>query len=44
MKAAAASPTAKTAAHKRKAAAGGKGFALELQAGVDETDAHFKRA
>jgi methyl-accepting chemotaxis protein len=33
------------AAHKPKAsAAGGKGFALELQAGEDETDAHFKRA
>jgi len=40
MKAAAASP----AAPKAKAAAGGKGFALELQPGEDETDAHFKRA
>jgi methyl-accepting chemotaxis protein len=40
MKAAAASPPAP----KAKAAAGGKGFALELQPGEDETDAHFKRA
>ena len=45
MKAAVAHPPAKAAAHKPKAsAAGGKGFALELQAGEDETDAHFKRA
>jgi methyl-accepting chemotaxis protein len=44
MKAAAAPPAAKTAAHKPKASAGGKGFALELHAGEDETDAHFKRA
>jgi methyl-accepting chemotaxis protein len=44
MKAAVAHPAAKTAAHKPKASAGGKGFALELQAGEDETDAHFRRA
>jgi methyl-accepting chemotaxis protein len=44
MKAAAAPPAAKTAAHKPNASAGGKGFALELHAGEDETDAHFKRA
>jgi methyl-accepting chemotaxis protein len=44
MKAAVAHPAAKTAAPKPKASAGGKGFALELQAGEDETDAHFKRA
>jgi hypothetical protein len=44
MKAAVAHPAAKTAAHKPKASAGGKGFALELQPGEDETDAHFKRA
>jgi len=40
MKAAVAHP----AAHKPKVAAGGNGFALELQPGEDETDAHFKRA
>ena len=44
MKAAVARPAAKTAARKPKAPTGGKGFALELQAGEDETDAHFKRA
>jgi methyl-accepting chemotaxis protein len=45
MKAAVAHPATKAAAHKPKAfAAGSKGFALELQAGLDETDAHFKRA
>jgi methyl-accepting chemotaxis protein len=44
MKAAVAHPAAKTAAHKAKATADGKGFALELHAGEDETDAHFKRA
>jgi methyl-accepting chemotaxis protein len=44
MKAAVAHPAAKPAAHKPKAAASGKGFALELNAGEDETDAHFKRA
>jgi methyl-accepting chemotaxis protein len=45
MKTAAAHPAPKAAAHKPKSpAAGGKGFALELQAGEDETDAHFKRA
>ncbi len=44
MKAAAAPPAAKTAAHKPKASAGGKGFALDLHPGEDETDAHFKRA
>jgi methyl-accepting chemotaxis protein len=44
MKAAVTHSPAKAAAHKPKAAAGGKGFAIELQAGEDETDAHFKRA
>jgi methyl-accepting chemotaxis protein len=45
MKTAAAHPAPKAAAHKPKSpAAGGKGFALELQAEEDETDAHFKRA
>ena len=44
MKAAVAHPAAKAGAYKPKAAAGGKGFALELQPGEDETDAHFKRA
>jgi len=44
MKAAGAHPAAKAAAHKSKAAAGGKGFALELNPGEDETDAHFQRA
>jgi len=44
MKAAVARPAAKTAAHKPKASVGGKGFALELEAGEDETDAHFRRA
>jgi methyl-accepting chemotaxis protein len=44
MKSAVARPSAKPAAHKAAASAGGKGFALELQAGEDETDAHFKRA
>ena len=31
-------------AQSRKRPPGGKGFALELQPGEDETDAHFKRA
>jgi methyl-accepting chemotaxis protein len=44
MRAAVAHPAAKTAAHKAKAAAGGKGFALDLHPGEDETDTHFKRA
>ncbi len=44
MKAAVAPAAAKAAAHKPKASAGGKGFALELRSGEDETDAHFKRA
>ena len=44
MKAAVAHPGMKAVAHKPKAAAGGKGFALELQPGEDDTDAHFKRA
>jgi methyl-accepting chemotaxis protein len=43
MKAVSAHPAAKAAPRKAKAAAGGKGFALELQPGEDETDAHFKR-
>jgi methyl-accepting chemotaxis protein len=41
---AAAHPGAKAAAHKPKAAASGKGFALELHPGEDEADANFKRA
>jgi methyl-accepting chemotaxis protein len=44
MKAAVAHPAAKAAAPKQKASAGGKGFALDLHPGEDETDAHFKRA
>jgi len=45
MKAAAGHAPAKAAAHKPKATASGKGFALELQhAAEDEMDAHFKRA
>jgi len=45
MKAAVAHPPAKTATTKLKApVAGGKGFALELHPGEDDTDARFKRA
>jgi len=44
MKAAAAHPATKPAAHKPKAPAPRKGFALELHAEEDETDAHFRRA
>ena len=44
MKAAVAHPAAKAAARKPKAAMGGKGFALDLHPGGDDTDAQFKRA
>jgi methyl-accepting chemotaxis protein len=44
MKAAVAPAAAKMAARKPKASAGGKGFALDLHPGEDETDAQFKRA
>ena len=44
MKAAVAPPAAKAAPHKPRAAVGGKGFALDLHPGEDETDAQFKRA
>jgi methyl-accepting chemotaxis protein len=44
MKTAVGPPAAKTAAHKPKASAGAKGFALDLHPGEDETDAQFKRA
>ncbi len=43
MRAAVAPPTAKARPRKSRAAAGGKGFALDLHSSDDETDAQFKR-
>jgi methyl-accepting chemotaxis protein len=40
---AAAAPASKAAPRKARASAGGKGFALDLEAGEDATDAQFRR-